>query len=779
MPKTRSQLPLDPPPRYSGQTDDPDIKELHESFDYAMDAWRDIRYEGDIDMRYLAGDPWEPAARNAREDAGRPVLSLDELGQYVNQIINDVRQNKRAIQVTPLGNGANDATAALRADLVRQIEYRSNAQQAYTTMFENAVQRSYGYLRVKAQHESPTSRHQELIIEPLMNPDLVTPDPDAVKPALEDMKYLFNQESWSKTEFRKRFPKAEIQDFSTEQARQAPRWVQDERVMLAEWWRIVTKPATVVYVDVPVPATASERETTRQVDVLERDLAAKGLAAFGLGARVVGQRQADMPSVSMRLTNGLEILQETTWPGRMIPFVGCFGKILYVDQGTGSKKRILSAVRLARDPQMLYCYYRTAEAELVGMATRFPYFVRAGSLSPEEAQKLTQSTHEPVAFITIKAMSDGVPPGQMPEFPQRNMFEPSIAALEAGAEGARRAIQAAMGISPLPTSAQRRNEKSGVALQQIEESAQRGTFHFVDHYDAAIARVGVILDDLVPHFYDAVRDLTVRGANDRSDVVRVNDPTSAAPAESAYATEGQAPSLTTGDHDVTIATGPSYASSREAANDFSSTLVQQMPQIAAVSGPQAAAKILALAVKLKDIGPYGDEMADIISPAEEPGALPPQAQQALQQMQQQLQAAAEEIQTLKSGVMVAQVKAESDQKITGIESARDLELQRMKDATAIAVAEIGAATKGVMSGLTAQHEAVALAQEQAHERAMRAADATHEQMMTEQAQQHQAGLTEQQGQQSSDLAAQQAQYQQDAAAQQAALAPAPEEESTA
>ena len=49
-----------------------------------------------------------------------------------------------------------------------------------------------------------------------------------------------------------------------------------------------------------------------------------------------------------------------------------------------------------------------------------------------------------------------------------------------------------MGISPLPTEAQARSQKSGKALQRIEESGQRGTFHFVDHYDDAIIRTYAI-----------------------------------------------------------------------------------------------------------------------------------------------------------------------------------------------------------------------------------------------------------------------------------------------
>jgi hypothetical protein len=199
--------------------------------------------------------------------------------------------------------------------------------------------------------------------------------------------------------------------------------------------------------------------------------------------------------VESYLTNGIEILERNSWKGRYIPFVSCYGKVLYVDEGAGPKRRLLSMTRLARDPYLLYCYYRTTEAELVGATPRFPYFAYEGQLSPSQLKLLQKANHEPVAVIQIKATVDGAPANSLLPHPQRNPYDPPIEKFEIGAEAARRAIQAAMGISPLPTDAQRHSQKSGVALRQIESSGQKGSFHFVDHYELMIERTGVIIED--------------------------------------------------------------------------------------------------------------------------------------------------------------------------------------------------------------------------------------------------------------------------------------------
>src|SRR5690242_21748765 len=83
------------------------LDEIRERFTYALKEWEDSRTEAEIDMQYVAGNPWADKDKKAREAAGRPHLAMDELGQYFNQVINDVRSNPRAAQFAPTGLGAS------------------------------------------------------------------------------------------------------------------------------------------------------------------------------------------------------------------------------------------------------------------------------------------------------------------------------------------------------------------------------------------------------------------------------------------------------------------------------------------------------------------------------------------------------------------------------------------------------------------------------------------------------------------------------------------------
>ena len=115
-------------PDDEGEGNTPEQKKLllmKQRYTYARDEWRDIRKESLRDRRCLTPDgPWDEKDRADRINAGRPVLTLDEVSQYANQVVNDVLLNQRAIKVTPVGNGATDDTARMRANLIRQIQYQ-------------------------------------------------------------------------------------------------------------------------------------------------------------------------------------------------------------------------------------------------------------------------------------------------------------------------------------------------------------------------------------------------------------------------------------------------------------------------------------------------------------------------------------------------------------------------------------------------------------------------------------------------------------------------------
>jgi hypothetical protein len=687
------------------------LARIRRRFDLATDGWRDIRDEGAEDMRYVAGDPWTSTERQEREAAGRPCLHLDELGQHFNQVINDVRANPRAVKFSPTGNGANDKAAEHYQNKMREIEYRSNAQIAYTTAFENAVQRSYGWVRVVTKYADDNTFDQDIWIEDIPNPDMVLPDPEAKRPDSSDMRYCFVFETWPEEEAKAAGFLEDEKDALSALRELAPSFVKGEdTVVITEYWEIEAAKRTLLLVETP---------KGQQQAVFEDEL--RGLSeAARASLKVLRRRDVESPKVTQYLTNGTAILRETPWPGKHIPIVSCFGKVIYVDEGAGAKRQILSMTRLARDPQKLYDYYRTTEAELVGMTPKTPFVGYVGQFAGRE-DTWQKVAHEPVAYLEANATTEATGQQVLP-LPQRQPYDPPIQALEIGAESARRAIQSAMGSSPLPTQAQRRNEKSGIALRQIEDSSQRGSFHFVDHYDDMIRRVGVIVENLLDKVFDTPRETGVRTPDDTAEIVKVNDP-------------NDPESSLKGDYLVTISTGPAYESQRQQGTEFANSLLQN-PQLFPIIGPQA--------VKLLNLGAIGDQIVKALEAIQPPevraavngdkpdaGMLQQQLSAAMQQNEQlaaELQKRVDQLETEavkgERDAVIAQTKeqAETQRELARIQA--DKEKAALDNLVKLIVAEINAET----------------AEARAHnEMAQKALGFGHEHAENEAGRQHEAG----------------------------------------
>lgn len=713
-----------------------DLKDIRDRFKYDTEAWQEIRREGQTDMLCVSGQIWQaldPEGFRERNRLHRPAITLDELSQYVNQIINDIRANKRAIKVTAMpGIGSTrppqqlEAEARFRANLIRQIEYRSNApREAYTRMFEDAVQRSYGACRITSEYVNNRSFEQELKILPMHNPDLFTPDGDLQMADGADMRHCFVHEWWSKEDFKREYPKAKQGNALLALVGAIdPRWERENKVLVAEYWCYKSDGKDRL---LALQITGKEQPLVVLASELEDE---DGELVLPDGVVVSREREVHREKVVQQRTNGYDILDEKPWPGQYLPFVLCVGKVMFVDPGGGSKRIILSQVRLARDAAMAHNYIATCEIEAIGGVPRSQWVGYEGQFAGHE-DEWAKANHEPVPYLEVKPRTDASG-GELLPLPTRNSWDPPIQNLEIAKESFRRSIQAAQGSMPLPTDAQARNQKSGKALDKIMSSSQRGSYHFVDHFEGAVARVGHILNDLLPHYYDTLRDVTVRKPDDEPEVIRINDP--AKPDGVQLTADGQ--------FDVTISTGPSFDSEREAASDFADTLVGVSPQVFALLGP--------LIVKLKNLGPIGDEMAEYLealqppevrqmkAAKDDPQAVARELTATKQQLQQVMQAASQmqrDLETDAAKQQAAKYKADLDVQVERekalIQKELQIELQTLKNAAAIQIAEINARTKGVVVHAQAEaaHEEQALGQ--AFDAAMSDVEREHERQMAE------------------------------------------------
>jgi hypothetical protein len=608
------------------------LKEIRENFDYASNYWQKIMDEGDIDMSFVSGDPWPARERAAREVRGqeRPCLVYDEAGQFINQVVNEARMQNLAVSVLPEGNGSNDEKAELRGNKIREIEYKSKAQAAYIKAYECAVQRSMGFAKVGKRYVSPDSFDMELFVAPVPNPSSILVDPSCKEADFSDMQFLFELQRIPHKQFKRDYPDAQTTSFTSDMMVEYSKWVGETDVMVAAYWYIVKERRTLLHIELADggEALAFQDDLKKAGKKLSNGMIT-GVDQFGqdvIEGRILRKRTSETPEVYQCITNGVEILEEIEWDGKYIPYGVCTGPEYYVNSGAGPERQIHSLIRKARNPLMMVNYYVSTEAEIIGQVPKSPYIGYEGQFEGHE-EEWENVSRVPIPYLQAKAQTEATG-GQVLPLPQQTRYEPPIQALEMGKESSRRSVQSAMGISSLPTAAQRQNEKSGVALRQIASQQQQGSFHFFDNYrQNFLEHMGRIMNDLLNKTYDTPRDTGFRSMDGRHEVKRINERV-----EDEKTGELVEHSFGDEDYSVTISTGPSSDSQREEANSF----------LDALAGTPMGARVMDLIVKMKQLGPIGEEIAKRLTPPdvaaqEEMGDIPPAVQQKLTEYQQAIE----------------------------------------------------------------------------------------------------------------------------------------------
>lgn len=683
----------------TGLTGDKAILALaRERFTAAAENENRIRVDALEDLRFRAGDQWDEAIAKQRAVDQRPCLTINRLPQFIRQITNDQRQNRPAIEVSPVDDGGDVDTAKIIQGVIRHIEQDSNADAAYDTAFMSAVTHGFGYFRLVTEYEAPDSFDQCIKFKRVRNPFTVYMDPSYQEADGSDAGWGFVVEDYSKDEYKAKWPKSKLagmSDWSSTGDSPAD-WVTKDGCRIAEYFYKEYKQRTLVKLSNGV---VDFKDELPSVEELAKD-----------NLTIIAERDVPHPVVKWCIINGIEILETTEWLGRWIPIIPVLGDELDID----GEKKLEGIVRHAKDPQRMYNYWASAETETIALAPRAPYIGAEGQFEGKEEQ-WRQANVKNFAYLEYKPKTlngDALPP------PQRNTYEPPVQAITQARMQANDDLKATTGIYD-PSLGNRSNERSGKAILARQNQAHVGNFHFVDNLARAIKYAGRQLVDLIPRVYDTPRVLRIIGDDGAPSTVKVNQKPS----------DGQPLyDLTVGRYDVVVSSGPSYATKRQQAVEAMLDLSQSYPAIVQLAGD--------LMVKNMD-WPGAREISERLRKALPPGvaepkpgeqgqAIPPQVQQQMEQMgqmvdalTQQLNAAKDELQSKsneiasKERIAVAEIQSSeykkamelrTQERIAGIQTTMDAQVQLEKVDADQAKHALGVAHERDQADKDRQHE---------------------------------------------------------------------------
>jgi hypothetical protein len=588
-------------------------------FDRAMSAESENRQAAVDDLRFKNGDQWPEQIRSQRTQDKRPCLTINKMKTFVHQITNDQRQNRPAINVSPVGDKADVETAKMLKGLIKQIERQSNADIAYDTAFDGAVSNGWGYWRILNEYEGDDTFDQVLKIVRIRNPFRVYMDPDSQEPDGSDAKWCFISDMVPRAEFKENWPDADPLDWDAQSIGEEYKdWASQTHIRIAEYFCFETKTRKLL---------ALLNGHIGFEDELDPLLAAQIKADPSL---IVNTREVQAKSIKWYKLTAKEILEENDWLGKWIPVVKVIGDEIDIE----GKVTLSGLVRDAKDPQRMYNFWCTSETELIALAPKAPWIMEEGQVEGHE-QRWKDANVKSLPYLLYKGTSIA---GKPSPIPQRQQFVGPPAGVVQAKIGAAQDMQAVTGVRFDATQHERLADESGKAMRELKRIGELGNYHYIDNLARSLRHTGRILIDLIPKVYDTRRVLTILREDDKEEQVEI-DPQQ----QSAFNAKGRAPdgrersvfNPKVGVYEVAVTIGPSFATKRAESADSMLMFMKAVPNAGPVIGD--------LIAKNMD-WPGAEEIAARLAATLPPnlqkmevGKFPPEAQALIQSLTGQLE----------------------------------------------------------------------------------------------------------------------------------------------
>lgn len=571
------------------------VKEAKKRFGMCVD-WESVaRPRGDYDYKFANADAhnlyqWEETIYNGRQAVGKPCLTINKTKTHCLQVINDAKQNKPGVNVRPVGESASFEAAQIFMEVIRHIEYISNAESAYdnATMFQ--VQRGIGYWRITTDYIDTKSFDQEIYIKPIKDPCSVYLDPDITQADGSDARFGFVFEDIPRDLFNEKYPehKDEIgwgASFDVFDGNN--QWLTRENVRVAEYYRKTQKKDKLVNFIDP--------RTKQLVNALYSELSPEGKELFKAikdferqkpwQERTYNERNVVTDNVEWFKIAGNSIIERGPWLGKYIPIVRVVGEETIID-GVWDVKGL---TRTLLDPQRMYNFNSSAEVEFIAVQTKSPYIAPAEAIEGHDEEWANLNTRNP-ALLTYNQWSEDGKELRKPE--REKPPQPSPGHVQ-GLQIAQNEMMMATGQYQAQMG-ENENAKSGVAINARQRQGDRATYHFIDNQAVAIRFTGKQLIDLIPKIYDTERVIRISASDGSIMNVKI-DPNAEQPYQKVENPEG--PQMdkrmqmtdiifnpNVGMYDVMSEVGPSFATRRQEAFNALTQIAAQNKEFMGIAG---------------------------------------------------------------------------------------------------------------------------------------------------------------------------------------------------
>ena len=498
---------------------------------------------------------WEPYWWEANQN--KPRYTFDNVNPIVDQVASEIEQADFDIRVSPAGGNATKDIASTYDGLIRNIENISNAKQVYSQAARGMVTGGFDAWRVSQKFADDNSFDQDIVIEKIGNPvDRVWFDPAAELQDKSDSRYCFVLHPMAVDEYENRWPEGSGESVPDDREGDAY-YDKAEAIVVGEFLYMESEDRELVMM-----SNGQTHEVNEDFEKIVDDLAM-------IGVTEVRRRTRKVHKVCSRFFDNKDWLEDdhdTVF--NRIPVIPVYGNYKIFE----GKTLYWGVVEKLLDPQRVLNYAMSRSIEEGALAPRAKYWMTPTQAAGHEDQLGTLNTNsDPVQFFN--------PDPEFPAIPQQqggaqvNQGLSMIAQSMQGMINATAGMFAAnMGDNP--------NAQSGVAIRQLQNKGDNGTFKYSRAMEIAIAATGRLIKDAIPKVYDTARTIRVLREDDTYDMADLNQQV----IDNATGEIVTVNDLSVGSYDVICKAGPSFKNRQEETLEAITSLAQVDPSLMQIAG---------------------------------------------------------------------------------------------------------------------------------------------------------------------------------------------------
>jgi len=514
---------------------------------------------GKDDVNFVYRDQWTAVERSEFTRLFKPAMTFNKLYDATKKVIGEQRKNKPDLIVRSLTGHASEEQLNLRGDLVRTISYQSQNDLIYQTAFRSALTLGFGAFQICLDYENSRSFDKIIRFDIINDPTMCAWDPTATKPHKGDGNYCSRRYILTRDEFFATYPYVlNPVSFVDPNTILDYQWQTRDTIALCDEWVKEWYPLTIYKLSNNMVVDEQQWKDAQEVfkkqkQIVEGSVVAK-IIEKGM-PRIVGERQTqDYRIMHYRMIRD-RIIDFSVWPSKHLPIPFVDGDSAYIEGRQYTK----SFVHEARDAQKALNYSRSETMAEIKNRRREQWIGTADNIVGYE-----QDWRNPELQMGMLRAKPDPKTGQLPQkMPAWEISQGLFAVSSAATQD----LNEILGFSE--NEALVGKDISGKARRERKLEGSMSAYVWFDNLNQAIEQGGRCVNDLLDH---------IIGDDERHFVLSMKDGKSRSVIINERKDDKILNPLVTGDFDVEIDTGPSFAVQKDMALEFLQQTLQAYPQ---------------------------------------------------------------------------------------------------------------------------------------------------------------------------------------------------------